>query len=298
MNDLKQKFFEEGFVYPLKAMETSQADSIRKEYIGFYEGINSESEKIEHKTKSHLIFNWANKIIFNKNILDVVKNIIGENIVAWNSLIFLKPPNSKKFVSYHQDQNYWKIKMDKGLTVQVALSQSSIQNGCLQILPKSHKKDYNHYDKKDTNNLLARGQEVMLSSEENKGLKNIILNPGEFCAFHGNIVHGSQVNSSDDYRFLFSIRYLTPDNQIDERLYYNYSTLVNGKDDFNYFQKEPNMINDTINECKNFHKKLITRQAKIYAGLYLKKLSFLSFLMEFKFIRNIVYKLRQVNDKK
>ena len=298
MNDLKQKFFEEGFIYPLKAMETSQADSIRKEYIGFYEGINSESEKIEHKTKSHLIFNWANKIIFNKNILDVVKNIIGENIVAWNSLIFLKPPNSKKFVSYHQDQNYWKIKMDKGLTVQVALSQSSIQNGCLQILPKSHKKDYNHYDKKDTNNLLARGQEVMLSSEENKGLKNIILNPGEFCAFHGNIVHGSQVNSSDDYRFLFSIRYLTPDNQIDERLYYNYSTLVNGKDDFNYFQKEPNMINDTVNECKNFHKKLITRQAKIYAGLYLKKLSFLSFLMEFKFIRNIVYKLRQVNDKK
>jgi non-haem Fe2+, alpha-ketoglutarate-dependent halogenase len=298
MNDLKQKFFEEGFIYPLKAMETSQADTIRKEYIGFYEGINSESEKIEHKTKSHLIFNWANKIIFNKNILDVVKNIIGENIVAWNSLIFLKPPNSKKFVSYHQDQNYWKIKMDKGLTVQVALSQSSIQNGCLQILPKSHKKNYNHFDKKDTNNLLARGQEVILSSEENKGLKNIILNPGEFCAFHGNIVHGSQVNSSDDYRFLFSIRYLTPDNQIDERLYYNYSTLVNGKDDFNYFQKEPNMINDTVNECKNFHKKLITRQAKIYAGLYLKKLSFLSFLMEFKFIRNIVYKLRQVNGQK
>ena len=298
MNDLKQKFFEEGFIYPLKAMETSQADSIRKEYIGFYEGINSESEKIEHKTKSHLIFNWANKIIFNKNILDVVKKIIGENIVAWNSLIFLKPPHSKKFVSYHQDQNYWKIKMDKGLTVQVALSQSSILNGCLQILPKSHKKDYNHYDKKDTNNLLARGQEVMLSSEESKGLKNVILNPGEFCAFHGNIVHGSQVNNSDDYRFLFSIRYLTPDNQIDERLYYNYSTLVNGKDDFNYFQKEPNMINDTVNECKNFHKKLITRQAKIYAGLYLKKLSFLSFLMEFKFIRNIVYKLRQVNDKK
>ena len=138
----------------------------------------------------------------------------------------------------------------------------------------------------------------MLSSEENNKLKDIILKPGEFCAFHGNIVHGSQINSSDDYRFLFSIRYLTPDNQIDEKLYYNYSTLVSGRDAFNYFQKEPNMTKDAANVCRSFHKKLITRQAKIYAGLYLKKLSFLSFLMEFRFIRNIVYKLRQVNDKK
>jgi len=279
-------------------MDTFEANSIKKEYVNFYEGINSESEKIEHKTKSHLIFNWANKIIFNKNILKVVKSIIGDDIVVWNSLIFLKPPNSKKFVSYHQDQNYWKIKMDKGLTVQVALSESSIQNGCLQILPESQKKNYSHYDKKDTNNLLARGQEVVLSSEENNKLKDIILKPGEFCAFHGNIVHGSQINSSDDYRFLFSIRYLTPDNQIDEKLYYNYSTLVSGRDAFNYFQKEPNMTKDAANVCRSFHKKLITRQAKIYAGLYLKKLSFLSFLMEFRFIRNIVYKLRQVNDKK
>tara|TARA_B100000780_G_C21114431_1_gene450717 strand:+ start:1010 stop:1906 length:897 start_codon:yes stop_codon:yes gene_type:complete len=298
MNDIKQEFFDKGFIYPVKAMDTFEANSIKKEYVNFYEGINSESEKIEHKTKSHLIFNWANKIIFNKNILKVVKSIIGDDIVVWNSLIFLKPPNSKKFVSYHQDQNYWKIKMDKGLTVQVALSESSIQNGCLQILPESQKKNYSHYDKKDTNNLLARGQEVVLSSEENNKLKDIILKPGEFCAFHGNIVHGSQINSSDDYRFLFSIRYLTPDNQIDEKLYYNYSTLVSGRDAFNYFQKEPNMTKDAANVCRSFHKKLITRQAKIYAGLYLKKLSFLSFLMEFRFIRNIVYKLRQVNDKK
>ena len=298
MTNIKEKFFDEGFIYPLKAFEAEEANSIKKNYISFYENIRLESVKIEHKTKSHLLFNWANKIIFNENILNVVKNVIGENIVVWNSLIFLKPPNSKKFVSYHQDQNYWKIKMDKGLTVQVALSESSIENGCLQILPESHKKNYNHYDKKDTNNLLARGQEIILSPSENKSLKNIILNPGEFCAFHGNIVHGSEVNNSNDYRFLFSIRYLTPDNRIDENLYYNYSTLVSGKDEYNYFQKEPNMEKNLASECKKFHEKLITRQAKIYAALYLKKLSFLSFLMEFRFIRNIVYKIRQVNENK
>ena len=56
--------------------------------------------------------------------------------------------------------------MDKGLTVQIALSESSLENGCLKILPYSHKKNYNHHDKKDTNNLLARGQEVRLKKKK------------------------------------------------------------------------------------------------------------------------------------
>ena len=293
MNDIKTHFFEKGFIYPLKALDVNEANLIKQDYVSYYENINSASEKIEHKTKSHLLFNWAQKIVFNQNILDTVTNILGKDIVAWNSLIFLKEPKSKKFVSYHQDQNYWNIQMDKGMTVQVALTESSIENGCLQILPESHKKNYNHFDKKDTNNLLARGQEVKLSDKENNNLENIILKPGEFCAFHGNIVHGSKINTTDDYRFLFSIRYLTPDNKIDEKLYYNYSTLVNGEDNYEYFKMEPNLNKNSKAECKNFHNKLITRQAKIYARLYLKNLGFLSFLMQFKFIRDIVYKLRE-----
>ena len=293
MSDIKTHFFEKGFVYPFKALDINEADLIKQDYISYYENINSASEKIEHKTKSHLLFDWAQKIVFNKNILDTVTSILGKDIVAWNSLIFLKEPGSKKFVSYHQDQNYWNIQMDKGMTVQVALSESSIENGCLQILPGSHKKNYNHFDKKDTNNLLARGQEVKLSEKENNNLENIILKPGEFCAFHGNIVHGSKINTTNDYRFLFSIRYLTPDNKIDEKLYYNYSTLVNGEDNYEYFKMEPNLNKNSKTECKDFHNKLITRQAKIYARLYLKSLGFLSFLMQFKFIRDIVYKLRE-----
>ena len=293
MNNLRDQFFNKGFIYPIKAFDETKAKEIKDSYIDYYESIKSSSEKIEHKTKSHLLFNWANEIVFNKEILKAVTNILGNDIVAWNSLIFLKEPNSKKFVSYHQDQNYWNIQMDKGLTVQIALSESNLENGCLKILPYSHKKNYNHHDKKDTNNLLARGQEVRLKKEENDNLENIILKPGEFCVFHGNIVHGSQINHSNDYRFLFSIRYLTPDNKIDENLYYNYSTLVNGNDRYNFFQNEPNLKENSDKDCKDFHDKLITRQAKIYASLYLKKFKFLAFLMEFRLIRNIVYYLRE-----
>ncbi len=294
MSEIKNKFFEKGFLYPFKAMEPGVAKNINDEYLKFYKNIKSESFRIEHKTKSHLLFKWANMIVYNENILKVVKEILGNDIVAWNSLIFLKPPNSKKFVSYHQDQNYWKIKMDKGLTVQVALSESTLENGCLQILPESHKNNYLHHDKKDTNNLLARGQEVKLDNLEHKKLENIILKPGEFCIFHGNIVHGSEINNSDSHRFLFSIRYLTPDNKINENLYYNYATLVSGNDRYNFFKKEGNLLDVGELNSKKLHEKLITRQAKIYSKIYLKNLSFLSNLMNIRFVRDVVYKIRSL----
>ena len=297
MSEIQKKFFEEGFIYPIKALEVDTAQNIKKQYINYYENLGTIREKVEHKSKSHLLFDWANKIIFEKNIINVVKEIIGQDIIAWNSLIFMKPPKSKKYVSFHQDQNYWKIKMDKGLTVQVTLSPSSIENGCLQILPGSHKNNYNHLDKKDTNNLLARGQEVGLTSKETNSLKKIILNPGEFCIFHGNIVHGSEINNSDDYRVLYSIRYLTPDNKIDEKLYYSYATKVCGVDEFRYFKEEPNLIKDSTKLCKDFHNKLISKQAEIYSKLYLKNLSFLSFLTKSKFIRNLIYLFREFKGK-
>ena len=297
MNNIRDKFFDQGFISPIKALDVSTANEIKNKYIDFYENISSFRERIEHKSKSHLLFNWANEILFEENILKVVKEILGQNVVAWNSLIFMKPPKSKKYVSFHQDQNYWKIKMDKGLTVQIALSSSTVENGCLQILPGSHNQDYSHLDKKDTNNLLARGQEVQLTEKEKNNLKKIILNPGEFCIFHGNIVHGSNINTSDDYRVLFSIRYLTPDNKIDEKLYYNYATKVCGVDKFNYFKEEPNLEKDTSQICSRFHNQLISKQAEIYSKLYLKKFSFLSFLTKLKFVRNLIYLFREYKGK-
>ena len=297
MNNIRDEFFDKGFISPLKALDVEIATEIKNKYINFYENISSIREKVEHKSKSHLLFDWANKIIFEKKILSVVKDILGQNVVAWNSLIFMKPPKSKKYVSFHQDQNYWNIKMDKGLTVQIALSPSNIENGCLQILPNSHNQDYSHLDKKDTNNLLARGQEVQLTEKEKNNLEKIILNPGEFCIFHGNIVHGSNINNSDDYRVLFSIRYLTPDNKIDEKLYYNYATKVCGVDEFKYFREEPSLDKDTPKICSQFHNKLISKQAEIYSKIYLKKFSFLSFLTKLKFIRNLIYLFREYKGK-
>jgi len=194
----------------------------------------------------------------------------------------------------HQDQNYWNIKMDKGLTVSLAITDSNIENGCLKILPYSHKKKYDHVDLDDKSNMLARGQTINLANEEiERQIKNIELEKGECCMFHGNLAHGSLKNNSSNHRILFSMRFLTPDNQVDTSLYYNYATLVRGNNSLNYFINEPSLKNNSINDLQKLHSEIIISQFSKYLKLKIKKnflVKILMFFFKINFFRNILYK--------
>ena len=226
--------------------------------------------------------------------MNLASEILGKNFYCWNSLIFYKKPKSKNFVSMHQDQNYWGIIHDKALSIQIAISNSHEKNGCLKIIPKSHKINFEHKDFFNLNNILARGQSIS-SNEINKDeLVNINLNKGECCMFHGNIVHGSYENYSDEPRFLFTMRFVTTDNKIQNKYYYNNATLVSGIDEFNYFEKENTIENSSIEILKVLHKQTLINQFKKYLDIKFKFKIISNILMIFlkiDIIRGLFYKI-------
>ena len=292
--DLKSEFFNKGYLCNIDIFSKEEAKQISNEYHNFLNQKNlSLTETVEHKSKTHLYFEWANKIIRNDKILSVVKKILGENIYCWNSLIFFKSPKSNKFVSMHQDQNYWGIIHDKALTVSLAITDSDIQNGCLKILPYSHKEKYLHEDFETKNNMLARGQSVNLDENKKKNLINIELNAGQCCVFHGNIVHGSGKNQSSRPRFLYAMRFLTTDNKINDKLYYNNASLVSGVDNFKFFTPEPSLADvNSIKDLRKLHKNILINQFSKYLRLKLKVKFITSLLMIFfrlDFLRGFAY---------
>ena len=289
----RNEFFEKGYLTNIGILKKTEAISIADEYQDFLKRKLSNTEAVEHKSKTHLYFEWANKIIKNEKILSTIKDILGNNIYCWNSLIFYKPPKSKKFVSMHQDQNYWSIIHDKALTVSLALTESKIENGCLKLLPFSHKKEFKHEDFETKNNMLARGQSINLNQENEDNLKNIELEPGECCIFHGNIVHGSGTNESPQPRMLYAMRFLTTDNKVNKKLYYNNATLVSGEDKFNFFEPEPSLQNvKNIQELRILHKKILIEQFSRYLSLKIKSKFIVIVLMKFfrfDVLRGFVY---------
>jgi non-heme Fe2+,alpha-ketoglutarate-dependent halogenase len=289
----RDTFFDQGFITNIKIFNNDYVQNACDDYINFINKNTNRQQTVEAKTKTHLFFPWANKIIFEKRILDIVQNIIGENIVCWNSLIFHKKPKTSNFVSMHQDQNYWNIEMNKGLTVSLALTDSNVENGCLRILPYSHKKSYEHIDLNDKSNMLARGQTIDFKNDKvSSQIQNIELEKGECCIFHGNIAHGSLKNNSDSHRVLYAMRFLTPDNKINTSLYYNYATLVRGENNLNNFLNEPTLKNSEISDLRKLHKEIIISQFSKYLKLKIKINFLVNFFMIFfkmDFLRRFLY---------
>ncbi len=73
-------------------------------------------------------------------ILDCLSDLIGGHFLCWGSSIFGKPARTGKETPWHQDGRYWPIKPLAACTVWIALDRSLPENGCLRIVPGSHRR--------------------------------------------------------------------------------------------------------------------------------------------------------------
>ena len=222
-----------GYISPVSALTSNEAKEIREEiekieknWPGALNGIN--------RNYIHLISPLLNKVCLNKNILDSVESIIGKNILICGTTLFIKEENEKGFVSFHQDAKYIGLEPNNWVTVWLAVTDANEKNGCMRMLPGSHKDNLKYHEQKfDENNLLTRGQTI-----ENVSLNKtdpIILKAGEISLHHPLTVHGSGLNYSDDRRIGFVIQsYIgTNVNQIIGKMYVQ---KARGTDKYNYHE--------------------------------------------------------------
>ena len=222
-----------GYISPINALSPSEAKEIRdeiekieKNWPGALEGIN--------RNYVHLISPIFNKVCLNKNILDAVESIIGKNILICGTTLFIKNPNEKGFVSFHQDAKYIGLEPHNWVTVWLAVTDANEQNGCMRMLPGSHKENLKtHEEKFDENNLLTRGQTITNVSLNKTD--PIILKAGQISLHHPTIVHGSGLNHSNDRRIGFVIQSYIGDN-VDQVIGKMYVQRARGEDKYKHHE--------------------------------------------------------------
>ncbi len=222
-----------GYISPINALDSSEAKEIRdeiekieKDWPNALEGIN--------RNYIHLISPIFNKVCLNKNILDAVESIIGKNILICGTTLFIKNPDEKGFVSFHQDAKYIGLKPYNWVTVWLAVTDANEQNGCMRMLPGSHKENLKtHEEKFDENNLLTRGQTITNISLDKTD--PIILKAGQISLHHPTIVHGSGLNKSNDRRIGFVIQSYIGDN-VDQVIGKMYVQRARGEDNYKYHE--------------------------------------------------------------
>ena len=227
---LKQ-YEEEGFVAPIDILSKEEAKEVREE-IEFIEKKWPDELEGLGRNYIHLISPVFDKVCNNAKILDAVESLIGKNILICGTTLFVKNPNEKGFVSFHQDAKYIGLEPHNWVTAWVAITDANEENGCMRMWPGSHKNNLQYHNQKfDENNLLTRGQTV-----ENVPInetKPVILKAGQISLHHPKVVHGSGLNKSKDRRIGFVIQSYIGTN-VEQVLGKMYVQQARGDDKFNY----------------------------------------------------------------
>ena len=205
-----EQYHDQGFISPVKVMSEKDALLIKEEleYVEeeFPNEINAES-----RNNLHLSFAFLDALAHNTIIVDAMEDLIVPNISLWASVMFIKEPSSKHYVSWHQDATYMGLDTLDFPTPWIALSPSNRETGCMTMISGSHKtKIQEHEDTFADNNILTRGQAIQ-NVDESKAV-DLILRPGEMSIHHGAVIHGSQPNNSNQRRIGFSLQSYMPNN--------------------------------------------------------------------------------------
>ncbi len=255
-----QAYRERGILHPLRALTGDEAVALHQQYQSHADFIKGRNNQ-----KPHLLFTWLDAVVRDARILDPVEDLLGPDLLCWGAQFFAKPAGDAAYVSWHQDATYWGLSSPDVVTAWVALTPSTRESGCMQIVPGTHREQVPHEDRFDDDNLLSRGQEVAVKVDP-ATVVDVELAPGEMSLHNVLLFHGSQPNRSALPRVGFAIRYVpTHVRQLSPMR--DSALLVRGRDTYGHFEPETAPEADLHPDAVARHGAIIDRQLRIlYAG--------------------------------
>ncbi len=263
-SSIAETFQRDGFITGIRVLEPDAAHATL-DRIEEFERVHRGDLPVHEmfRTGTHIVMRTVDEMIRHPRVLDVVRTLLGPNLIVWDSDIIIKEPRTEGFVSWHQDLRYWGVDSHDAVTVWIALTDATGAMGCMRFLPGSHRAGLiDHEDTFETGNLLTRGQNVRWTIDESR-TRYGELSAGEMSVHHGLTMHASEPNRSSARRVGLVIRFATPAMQqvVAER---DYAQLVCGTDAFDHFVPVPRPRTDAAPEAVALWRKISEDRAGAY----------------------------------
>lgn len=234
------EFYEKnGYLCPINVFSDRETRKFRRWFDEYTEQNQLRLKQLDPRQRrsvygyTHLTLPWVYEMVSHPNVLDAVEGTIGPNILVWESSWFVKFPNDPAFISWHQDGAYWGLQPPQVTTAWIALSSSTPENGCMQVMPGTQNLTLAQRDTYAKDNLLARGQEIAVGVDVASAV-SLVLAPGQMSLHHIGIAHGSEANRSDHPRIGIAIRYIAPE-VVQKSVERQMVQLVRGSDKYRHF---------------------------------------------------------------
>lgn len=179
----------------------------------FFTGDTDVLQQIERLERYSLMFAQLRD---HRCILDVVESLLPKPVHCENVSYMAKPARIGAIVPYHQDNAYYHFVPDDALTVWVALDASRTDNGCLRVIPGSHKNGTVPHVSSGVRGISFTVAQPIDSQLD--GEVALELSRGDASVHHCNLFHASKPNLSENHRRGLVMFYHSSHCQVDKQL--------------------------------------------------------------------------------
>lgn len=156
-------------------------------------------------------------VVRNKKTLEIISELLDSKLFLFRATCMFKPAHEGSAKPWHQDAPYCPFSPLRMISTFVAIDECSPENGCLQIIPGTHRELHKHFVED------AHLQVDITGMEEQAYF--VPLEPGDCLLFDGMVLHGSQENrSAQERRSLIclylpdGLEYVGPKDTVPEKI--------------------------------------------------------------------------------
>ena len=145
-------------------------------------------------------------------ILDVVEDLLGPNIQLYYSMLMMKPPREGFTAPWHQDFAFFVHDRADLLACMVAIDDATLENGCLRVVPGSHKLGIVNHFKDGRFTQVVQGDTSEFDDPNRQ--RALPVKAGGIILWHSLTLHSSQPNRSEHPRRAIVFEYKDPEARL------------------------------------------------------------------------------------
>lgn len=153
-------------------------------------------------------------------IVERMASLYGPDLVLWNSNLFNKPParpEQQEEYPWHQDHYNWNMEPILNISAWLAITPATLENGCVEIIPGSHRQIIPPAIDTDPAKSLRFGGIASDPAYVDETRKvSMVLEPGQFFLFNERLLHHSNPNRTTEHRLGLAVRVTVPIAKVSE----------------------------------------------------------------------------------
>ena len=205
-----EQFNHDGYLRNLSVFNEQEVEENREYFDRLLESVIATGGDSYSISTAHMKYGKVYDLLTHPKIVAYVKDLLGENVIAWGSHFFCKMPHDGKSVAWHQDASYWPLSPSKAVTVWLAIDDADPENANMRFIAGSHHHGHMTYRPSGSHEDNVLNQTIENAEQYGTPVDDT-LQAGKISIHSDLLLHGSEANQSDRRRCGLTLRYCAAD---------------------------------------------------------------------------------------